>query len=188
MRFHPILDKKCNLWKLRKRFFAHKESDKGQVKGGIQMAKRGENIHKRKDGRWEGRCIKRRTTDEKPIWGYLYGYAYGIVKDILMKRKVLSGALHNYWDGLFCPGLGRTDNSSLQPEWPPAPDFQPPPPHFWLPLTSTKQKASISYANRTIHWPFLLFPYPAFCVSHFSTVSMLKPIALALCSIVRPCS
>ena len=51
MRFHSILDKKCNLWKLRKRFFAHKESDKSQVKGGIQMAKRGENIHKRKDGR-----------------------------------------------------------------------------------------------------------------------------------------
>ena len=92
----------------------HKGSDKGQVKGGIQIAKRGEKIHKRKDGRWEGRCIKRRTTDEKPIWGYLYGYAYGIVKDNLMKRKVLSGALHNYWDGLFCPGLGRTGNSSVQ--------------------------------------------------------------------------
>lgn len=45
----------------------HKGSDKGQVKGGIQMAKQGEKIHKRKDGRWEGRCIKRRTTDEKPI-------------------------------------------------------------------------------------------------------------------------
>ena len=44
------------------------------------MAKRGENIHKRKDGRWEGRYIKGRTTDGKPIWGYLYGYAYGKVK------------------------------------------------------------------------------------------------------------
>lgn len=68
MQFYPILGKKCNLWKLRKRFFAHKESDKSQVKGGIQMAKQGENIHKRKDGRWEGRYIKGRTTDEKPIW------------------------------------------------------------------------------------------------------------------------
>ena len=94
----------------------HKGSEKGQVKGGIQIAKRGEKIHKRKDGRWEGRCIKRRTTDEKAIWGYLYGYAYGIVKDNLMKRKVLSGALHNYWDGLFCPGLGKTDNFSAQPK------------------------------------------------------------------------
>ena len=68
MQFYPILGKKCNLWKLQKRFLAHKESDKGQVKGGIQMAKRGENIHKRKDGRWEGRYIKGRTAEGKPVW------------------------------------------------------------------------------------------------------------------------
>lgn len=49
------------------------------------MAKRGENIHKRKDGRWEGRYIKGRIAEGKPVWGYLYGYAYGIVKDNLMK-------------------------------------------------------------------------------------------------------
>ena len=94
----------------------HKGSSKGQSEGGIQIAKRGENIHKRKDGRWEGRYIKGRTTDGKPIRGYLYGHAYGIVKDELMKRKVLSGGLHNYWNGLFYPGLGRTNNSSFQPE------------------------------------------------------------------------
>jgi len=46
----------------------HKGSGKGQSEGCIQMAKRGEKIHKRKDGRWEGRYIKGRTTDEKPIW------------------------------------------------------------------------------------------------------------------------
>lgn len=91
MRFHSILDKKCNLWKLRKRFFAHKESDKSQVKGGIQMAKRGENIHKRKDGRWEGRYIKGRTAEGKPVWGYLYGYAYREVREELIKQKALSG-------------------------------------------------------------------------------------------------
>ena len=94
----------------------HKGSGKGQSEGCIQMAKRGEKIRKRKDGRWEGRYIKGRTTDGKPIRGYLYGHAYGIVKDELMKRKVLSGGLHNYWNGLFYPGLGRTDNSFLQPE------------------------------------------------------------------------
>lgn len=32
------------------------------------MARRGENIHKRKDGRWEGRYIKGRA-DGKAIWG-----------------------------------------------------------------------------------------------------------------------
>lgn len=29
------------------------------------MARRGENIHKRKDGRWEGRYIKARTPEGK---------------------------------------------------------------------------------------------------------------------------
>lgn len=55
------------------------------------MAKRGENIHKRKDGRWEGRYIKGRNTDGKPIWGYLYGYSYGTVKTELTRKKALSG-------------------------------------------------------------------------------------------------
>ena len=55
------------------------------------MAKRGENIHKRKDGRWEGRYIKARNIDGKPIWGYLYGYSYGEVKTELTRRKALSG-------------------------------------------------------------------------------------------------
>lgn len=36
------------------------------------MARRGENIHKRKDGRWEGRYIKARTPDRRICWGYVY--------------------------------------------------------------------------------------------------------------------
>lgn len=55
------------------------------------MAKRGENIHKRKDGRWEGRYIKGRNADGKPIWGYLYGYNYSSVKTELTRKKALSG-------------------------------------------------------------------------------------------------
>lgn len=55
------------------------------------MAKRGENIHKRKDGRWEGRYIKARDTTGKPVWGYLYGHSYGEVKTELTRRKALSG-------------------------------------------------------------------------------------------------
>lgn len=73
MRFHPILDKKCNLWKLRKRFFAHKESNKGQVKGGIQMAKRGENIHKRKDAAGRGVISKGAPPKESPYGGTCMG-------------------------------------------------------------------------------------------------------------------
>ena len=54
------------------------------------MARRGENIHKRKDGRWEGRYIKGRIGG-KAVWGYLYGHSYVEVKEELTHRKVLSG-------------------------------------------------------------------------------------------------
>lgn len=40
------------------------------------MSKRGENIYKRKDGRWEGRYIKDRTVGGKAIYGYVYAYSY----------------------------------------------------------------------------------------------------------------
>ena len=35
------------------------------TKGGFPMPRKGENIYKRKDGRWEGRYIKSRTPDGK---------------------------------------------------------------------------------------------------------------------------
>ena len=40
------------------------------------MARRGESIHKRKDGQWEGRYIKARTPEGKIQWGYVYGIVY----------------------------------------------------------------------------------------------------------------
>ncbi len=40
------------------------------------MSKRGENIYKRKDGRWEGRYIKNRTVAGKAIYGYVYAHSY----------------------------------------------------------------------------------------------------------------
>ena len=37
------------------------------------MPKKGENIYKRKDGRWEGRYIRCYDTDGKAKYGYVYG-------------------------------------------------------------------------------------------------------------------
>lgn len=37
------------------------------------MPRKGENIYKRKDGRWEGRYIKSRTPAGKANYGYVYG-------------------------------------------------------------------------------------------------------------------
>lgn len=44
------------------------------------MAKRGDNIRKRKDGRWEGRYKKGRTADGGIIYGSVYGKTYKEVK------------------------------------------------------------------------------------------------------------
>ena len=55
------------------------------------MARRGENIRKRKDGRWEGRYIKARTPEGKIQWGYVYGTVYVEVKRVLIQRKAEAG-------------------------------------------------------------------------------------------------
>ena len=44
------------------------------------MAKKGENIYHRKDGRWEGRYIKGRKPDGTPKFGFIYGKQYSEVK------------------------------------------------------------------------------------------------------------
>ncbi|WP_430602943.1 hypothetical protein IGJ02_000268 [Enterococcus sp. DIV0724b] len=73
--------------------------------------RKGENIYKRKDGRWEGRFIKDRTTDKRIIYGYVYGKNYSEVKEKLSIKKAqyiasnknitsFSGTLEewlNYW-------------------------------------------------------------------------------------------
>ena len=58
------------------------------------MARRGENIHKRKDGRWEGRYIKARTPDRRICWGYVYGTTYAEVKQRLIHKKSEYGGFH----------------------------------------------------------------------------------------------
>lgn len=47
------------------------------------MSRRGENIYKRKDGRWEARFIKGKDMCGKTKYGYLYGKSYAEVKDKL---------------------------------------------------------------------------------------------------------
>ena len=49
----------------------------------IIMSKRGDNIHKRKDGRWEGRYQKERDIYGKVKYGSVYGKTYREVKDKL---------------------------------------------------------------------------------------------------------
>ena len=51
------------------------------------MARRGENIYKRRDGRYEGRYVLGRTKGGRTKFGYVYGYQYGEVKDKLLLIK-----------------------------------------------------------------------------------------------------
>lgn len=51
------------------------------------MSKKGENIYKRKDGRWEGRYIRGYDTTGKSKWGYVYGKTYYEVKQKLLEKK-----------------------------------------------------------------------------------------------------
>lgn len=51
------------------------------------MSRRGENIYKRKDGRYEGRYVKGKKMDGTTLYGYIYGKQYGEVKRKLTKIK-----------------------------------------------------------------------------------------------------
>lgn len=55
------------------------------------MSKKGENIYKSKDGRWEGRYIRFYDESGKAKYGYVYGKTYGDVKNQLFEKKFFSG-------------------------------------------------------------------------------------------------
>lgn len=48
------------------------------------MPKKGENIYKRKDGRWEGRFIKEQSVTGKTLYGYVYASSY---QEVRQKRQ-----------------------------------------------------------------------------------------------------
>ena len=50
------------------------------------MPRRGENIYKRKDGRWEGRYIAEKKPDGKALYHSVYGKTYREVKDKLQQQ------------------------------------------------------------------------------------------------------
>ncbi len=51
------------------------------------MSRRGENIYKRKDHRWEGRYIQTYDSNGKAVYKSVYAHSYADVKDKLISRK-----------------------------------------------------------------------------------------------------
>lgn len=58
-----------------------------QKQKGEHMSKKGENIYRRKDGRWEGRFIKARDSSGKIRYGYCYGKTYREVKHKVLYQR-----------------------------------------------------------------------------------------------------
>ena len=56
------------------------------------MSKVGENIYRRKDGRWEGRFISGRKPDGRAKYTYAYGRTRKETKEKLEKRKMTIAA------------------------------------------------------------------------------------------------
>lgn len=71
------------------RFFSIKGQNMGQVQEVIYMEKRGENIRKRADGRWEGRYIEEYSSNGKAVYRSVYGRTYAEVKEKLSLNKKL---------------------------------------------------------------------------------------------------
>lgn len=69
------------------------------TQGGRFMPRKGENMYKRKDGRWEGRYIRGRSPEGKAIYGYLYAPSY-----LELKKKMAKA--ERYQEG---PPAGRDD-------------------------------------------------------------------------------
>lgn len=72
------------------------------------MSRKGENIYKRKDGRWEARYIKGYRPDGGAKYGYCYGKSYGEAKrkvtqakaDVLRGKSVSSASKRRF--GCYC--------------------------------------------------------------------------------------
>jgi len=65
------------------------------------MSRKGENIYRRKDGRWEGRYLKGYEPDGRSIYGSVYGRSYGEVKDKLLPLKLTPIRASNRFPDLF---------------------------------------------------------------------------------------
>ena len=76
------------------------------------MARHGENIRKRKDGRWEGRYQVYREDQQKKVYHSVYGRTYQEVREKMarQRQRQLSG-------GLLRPiGQGRPEHGGQEPK------------------------------------------------------------------------
>ena len=76
------------------------------------MARKGENIYKRKDGRWEGRYIYSYDSNGKAKYKYLYSKTYTEVK-----RKLISAQSHSQMITLYQDTNNRNEYNLWLDNW-----------------------------------------------------------------------
>ena len=83
-RFHIVTELLQRFSPMRRQIFRQPVTRKTEEH---KMPKKGENIYKRKDGRWEGRYIRFRNIEGRAEYGYIYGKSYTDVKQRLVTAK-----------------------------------------------------------------------------------------------------
>lgn len=76
------------------------------------MPRKGENIYKRKDGRWEARYIKYNCINEKKTYGYVYGKTYKEAKE-----KKLNAQKLNKFDNNIKVSIKEEVFESISKQW-----------------------------------------------------------------------
>lgn len=71
------------------------------------MPRKGENIYKRKDGRWEGRYIRSYDSEHKAKYAYVYGKTYSEVKKETERWKRILG-----WTCVYLVTAERSDQAA----------------------------------------------------------------------------
>mgnify|MGYP004551061611 CR=1 FL=1 len=80
------------------------------------MCRHGENIYKRKDGRYEGRYIVGKTDEGKTRFGYVYGYQYMEVRRKLAEHMYLPFSClveYRFKQSYILTGYAHFKNSAL---------------------------------------------------------------------------
>lgn len=78
------------------------------------MPKKGENIYKRKDGRWEGRYVKSRNSSGKIVYGYVYAKTY---RDVKLKLQEMISCSTQYPISSVKPAKNTTSFAEISAEW-----------------------------------------------------------------------
>lgn len=99
---------------------------------------RGENIYKRKDGRWEGRYPKGRKEDGTLKYGYLYSYSYRELRHELVEKKAEYSRFINQQSKGFSGSFGQWANQWLS---------------GWM-IDQLKESTYSSYQNKLVQHVF----------------------------------